>query len=58
MNLTESEVMRILAREGYEARIADGSVIILGRSGRELVRIPLEELADDYHLPADLLDKD
>lgn len=36
MNPTEVEVMRILAREGYEARISGDHVEILGRSGREL----------------------
>lgn len=45
---------------GYEARLKNGHVHILGRSGRELVRIPLEAfLGDDFRsaLLPDLLDR-
>jgi hypothetical protein len=61
MNPTEAEVMRILANAGYEARLAGDHVEILGRSGRELCRVPLQMFQeDDFRsvLPADLLDRD
>ncbi len=46
MNYNHADILWLLEQEGYSCRLESGYVHVIGRSGREVVRIPLSELED------------
>jgi hypothetical protein len=53
MHRSQAELIRLLELAGYEARLNDSAthVFIVGRSGHEIVRIPVVSFAEDDSRP-------